>query len=96
MTKILDKFFPVNGDFDEQNKVSTRLNNKNLLIRQEIATAMGQEDLANFNGTAYKIFQAFCDFETHSAAVVSSNPRIAANQQFMRGFVGFSITAKVM
>lgn len=96
MTKILDKFFPVNAEFDEMNRVSTRVHNANLLKRQEIAEAFGQDDLANFNGTAYKIFQAFCDFETHSAGVVSKKPEIAARQQFARAFEGYAITTQVM
>lgn len=97
MTEILDKFFPINLSDDEDLKVvSTRMHNKNLELRAQIAYAMGQDDLANFSGTAYQIFQAFCDFETHSQDIISSDPKKAANQQFLRAFTGFSITAGVM
>lgn len=94
LTKILDKFFPINTVF-EPNKVGKYTNEKNLKLREEIATAMGQEDLANYNGTAYQIFQAFCDFETHSAGVLSKKPHIAARQQFARAYANYSITQQV-
>lgn len=94
-TKILDQFFPINNNF-EPNKVSTRTENKNLIIRAELAKAMGEEDIANFNGTAYQILQAFCDMETHSTAVYSTKPIVAQRQQFARAFGGFATTVKVM
>lgn len=94
-TKILDKFFPINTSF-EPNKVSTRQENKNLIIRAELAKAMGEEDLANFNGTAYQILQAFCDVETHSTAVYSNKPIVAQRQTFARAFGGFATTVSVM
>lgn len=94
-TEVLDKFFPVNIDGQDP-IVSTKRNNKNLEARAELSAAMEQEDLANFNGTAYKIFQAFCDYETHSAGVVSNKPEIAQRQNFLRAFAGFELTLKVM
>lgn len=96
LTKVLDKFFPINTEFDEVNKVSTRLNNANLIKRAEIATALGQEDLANYGGTAYQLFQALCDFETHSAAILSKKPEIAARQHFLRAFGGYAITNQII
>lgn len=94
-TEILDKFFPVNIDGQDP-IVSSRKNTKNLEARAELAAAFDQEDLANFNGTAYKVFQAFCDYETHSAGVVSQKPEIAQRQQFLRAFGGFGLTLQVM
>lgn len=98
LTEILDKFFPINVENLEEGIkiVSTNKNNKNLQIRAEIAAAMNQEDLANYNGTAYQIFQALCDFETHSMTVISKKPEIAARQQFFRAFTGFSVAKQVM
>lgn len=94
LTGILDKFFPVNTIL-EPKKVGKYTNTKNLQMREEIAIAMGQVDLANYNGTAYQVFQAFCDFETHSAGVISKKPHIAARQQFARAFANYSITQQV-
>lgn len=97
LTKVLDQFYPVSIESESSTgEVSTRTSNKNLIIRQQIAEAFNQDDLANYNGTAYKIFQAFCDFETHSAEIISKRPELAARQQFLRVFQGFSITQKVL
>lgn len=56
---LINKLFPVKAEDSELVQI------RNLALVEQLLKAYKQDDLQNFNGTMYKAFQAFSDFESH-------------------------------
>lgn len=56
---LINKLFPVKAEDSELVQI------RNLALIEQLLKAYKQDDLQNFNGTMYKAFQAFSDFESH-------------------------------
>lgn len=63
------ELFPVNTEDSEVIQV------RNLVQIEQLLTAYRQDDLQNFNNTAYKAVQAVADFESHKPTFKNSNAK---------------------
>lgn len=64
LTKVLDQFFPLKLDKNGQPK--EKANEAVLEKRGQLASLLGGKDLAQYSGTAYAVYRALLELETHS------------------------------
>lgn len=70
---LVDELFPINTEDKEIIQV------RQTALRENLMTAYNQDDLQNFNGTAWKVVQAIADFESHKPMFRATKSMALAN-----------------
>ena len=64
LTRVLDQFLPLK--FDKDGKPRDKANEAVMEKRSKLATILNSTDLAKYSGTAYQVYRALHELETHS------------------------------
>lgn len=64
--KLLDELFPMTGDPNNPESLFSKSNQKIQMMRETfVSDCMGADNLANYRGTTYQVFNALTDFTGH-------------------------------
>lgn len=84
--KLLDELFPKTGDPNDPDSLFSKANQRVDMMRETfLSQCMGADNLANFRGTNYQIFNALTDFTTHYFAKVDKAYDLDYRMKLMPG-----------